>query len=138
MVDQLELNAELNNKQTLVCLFVPSMLLSILTTFLHLLQLVLFQCIYHRVLSITSMHAYLSATLLTCRSASSPQQLGAYPSLRVPDSVPLSSNTCCRRSASLLSDDAQSSPPSFLSFHATLPVSLSLTHTHVLYCMFFF
>lgn len=41
--------------------------------------------------------------------------------------VSLSSNTCCRRSASLLSDDAQSSPPSILAFHPTVPF---LTHTH--------
>lgn len=47
--------------------------------------------------------------------------------------VSLSSNTCCRRSASLLSDDAQSSPPSVLAFRPTLPVFLSSPSSHT--CM---
>lgn len=65
-----------------------------------------------------------------------------YRSLRVSDSVSLSSNTCCWRSASLLSDDAESSPPSILLFRPTLPVSLSpsASHTCVHFpdCYFFF
>lgn len=53
-----------------------------------------------------------------------------YRSLRVSDSVALSSNTCCWRSASLLSDDAESSPPSILPFRPTLPVFLSPPSSH--------
>lgn len=57
-----------------------------------------------------------------------------YRSLRASDSVSLSSNTCCRRSASLLSDDAESSPPlhppSSLSARPSLFSSLPLPHIH--------
>lgn len=72
---------------------------------------------------------------LTRSSVSSLQQFAAplaYRSLRVSDSVSLSSNTCCRRSASLLSDDAESSPPSTLLVF--LSPSLLLCHVHA--CMF--
>lgn len=83
--------------------------------------------------SIISVHAYPSVVLPHLQLSlfhSTTWCSSMYRSLRVSDSVSLSSNTCCRRSASLLSDDAESSPPSILPFHPTLPVFLSSLSSH--------
>lgn len=80
-------------------------------------------------LSVVLPHSQLSLFSSTTWSSS------PYRSLRVSDSVSLSSNTCCRGSASLLSDGAESSPP-FPSYPPCLPLSLSSPCTHT--CIFLF
>lgn len=113
---------------------------------LYWLKLPLSQCIHlstvspffkrkaHSVISIRAYPSVVPPHLELSLFSSTTWCSSMYCSLRVSDSVSLSSNTCCRRSASLPSDDAESSPPSILPFRPTLPAFLSSPSSHT--CMY--